>query len=60
MSKAIRLKFPSATGRSRAWCWIPCQNWIFSVTGIPEPGTPMLWALSAGLWIWRRKRSGDR
>jgi hypothetical protein len=34
--------------------------WIHQTTGIPEPGSALLWALSAGWWMCRRKRSGDR
>jgi len=38
----------------------PYMDWIYQTTGIPEPGTPMLWMLSAGCWIFRRKRSATR
>jgi hypothetical protein len=38
----------------------PYLEWIYQTTGIPEPGSSLLWGLSAGLWMWRRKRSGDR
>jgi hypothetical protein len=37
----------------------PYTDWIHQITGIPEPGSAMLWALSAGWLIWRR-RNGDR
>lgn len=34
----------------------PYLGWVYQTAGIPEPGSAMLWVLSAGCWIFTRKR----
>jgi hypothetical protein len=38
----------------------PYLGWIYETTGIPEPGSALLCALSAGLWMWRRKAGAGK
>jgi hypothetical protein len=38
----------------------PYLDWIDGTTGIPEPGSAMMWGLSAVFLVWRREKPSNK